>query len=321
MRRLRSALAIPAILGLLATGCTIGDDDTEAEAGSGSIEEIDSLDGVTIAVGSKEFDEQLVLGQITKLALQAAGADVDDKTNITGSDNVRKALLDGEIDIYWEYTGTGWVSYLEQDEQVPDPQELYEKVKEADTANDVTWWAPSPANNTYAIAANPDVAEEHGIETLSDYAELAGSDPDAAATCMGPEFKSRDDGFPGLQEAYDFELPGAQQREVNDAIVYTEIGKGEDCGFGSVAATDGRIKAQGLVVLEDDKQFFPVYNPAINIRTEIAEAHPELEGVFEEIAAKLTDDTLITLNERVSVDAEAPDKVAADWMRDEGFIG
>ncbi|MGH3466840.1 MAG: glycine betaine ABC transporter substrate-binding protein, partial [Thermocrispum sp.] len=255
------------------------------------------------------------------LVLQAAGAQAQDKTNITGSDNVRKALESEEIDLYWEYTGTAWVSYLKQDKQVNDPEQLYQQVAERDAGNGITWWARSPANNTYAIAANPDAAKEHGVETLSDYAELAKTEPAAASTCMGPEFKSRNDGFPGLQKAYGFKLPARHQHEVSDAIVYTEAGKGDTCDFGSVATTDGRIAANDLVVLTDDKKFFPIYNPAITIRSELAEKYPELEQPFSAVAEKLTDDVLLGLNEQVSVEARNPKKVATEWMTEEGFIG
>jgi osmoprotectant transport system substrate-binding protein len=138
---------------------------------------------------------------------------------------------------------------------------------------------------------------------------------------MGPEFNSRDDGLPGLSAMYGFTLPDAQRHEVNDAVVYTEVGSGKTCVFGSVASTDGRIPAQNLVVLEDDKSFFPVYNPAITIRTELATKYPELEDVFTPVAEALDDKTLLALNEQVSVEGAAPEKVAADWLRDKGFIG
>jgi osmoprotectant transport system substrate-binding protein len=321
MRTYRSTVVALIGLLLLATGCTVEDEPSTSEAGSGSIEKVDALDGVEIAVGSKEFDEQLILGQIAVVALEAAGADPVDKTNITGTDAVRRALTTGEIDLYWEYTGTAWVSFLQQTEQVTDPEQLFDEVASLDAENDVTWWARAPGNDTYAIAANGEAAEQHGIETISDYAELAESDPQAASTCMGPEFNSRDDGFPGLSKTYGFELPEAQQHKVNDAVVYTEIGSGKTCSFGSVASTDGRIAAQDLVVLEDDKSFFPIYNPAITIRTEVAEEYPGLEEVFTPIAEALDDETLLSLNEQVSVEGAAPDKVAAEWMREQGFIG
>jgi osmoprotectant transport system substrate-binding protein len=316
-----SAVAAVVSLAVLAAGCTLADEPTKAEAGAGSIEKIDALDGVEITVGSKEFDEQLVLGQIAILTLQAAGADPVDQTNITGTDAVRQSLVTGQIDLYWEYTGTAWVSFLKQTERVTDPERLFDEVKTLDAENGVTWWARSPGNDTYAIAANREAAEEHGITTISDYAALAKSDPEAASTCMGPEFNSRDDGLPGLTAMYGFTLPDAQRHEVNDAVVYTEVGSGKTCDFGSVASTDGRIPAQNLVVLEDDKSFFPIYNPAITIRTELATKYPDLEGVFTPIAEALDDKTLLALNEQVSVEGAAPEKVAADWLRDKGFIG
>ena len=318
MRRLFAAVVGIVVL---TAGCTLEDKSTQAEAGAGSIEKIDALAGVEITVGSKEFDEQLVLGQIAILTLQAAGADPVDQTNITGTDAVRQSLVTGQIDLYWEYTGTAWVSFLKQTERVTDPEQLFDKVKALDAENEVTWWARAPGNDTYAIAANREAAEEHGITTISDYAELAKSDPAAASTCMGPEFNSRDDGLPGLTATYGFTLPDAQRHEVNDAVVYTEVGSGKTCDFGSVASTDGRIPAQNLVVLEDDKSFFPVYNPAITIRTELATKYPGLEDVFAPVAAALDDETLLALNEQVSVEGAAPEKVAADWLRDKGFIG
>ncbi len=316
-----SVVAVVVSVAVLATGCTLNDESTKAETGAGSIEKVDKLDGVTITVGSKEFDEQLVLGQIAILALQAAGAEPVDKTNITGTDAVRRSLTTGQIDLYWEYTGTAWVSFLKQTDRVTDPEQLFDKVKTLDADNDITWWARAPGNDTYAIAANREAAEKNGIETISDYAELANTNPQAASTCMGPEFNSRDDGLPGLSKTYGFTLPGAQRHEVNDAVVYTEIGSGKTCDFGSVASTDGRIPAQDLVVLKDDKSFFPIYNPAITIRSELATKYPDLEGVFTPIADALDDKTLLALNERVSVEGAAPDKVAADWLRDKGFIG
>jgi osmoprotectant transport system substrate-binding protein len=316
-----SAVAALVSLAVLAAGCTLEDEPTKAEAGAGSIEKIDALDGVTITVGSKEFDEQLVLGQIAILTLQAAGADPVDQTNITGTDAVRQSLVTGQIDLYWEYTGTAWVSFLKQTERVTDPEQLFDKVKTLDAENDVTWWARAPGNDTYAIAANRAAAEEHGVTTISDYAELAKSNPEAASTCMGPEFNSRDDGLPGLTAMYGFTLPDARRHEVNDAVVYTEVGSGKTCDFGSVASTDGRIPAQDLIVLEDDKSFFPIYNPAITIRTELATKYPGLEDVFTPIAEALDDKTLLALNEQVSVEGAAPEKVAADWLRDKGFIG
>jgi osmoprotectant transport system substrate-binding protein len=145
-------------------------------------------------------------------------------------------------------------------------------------------------------------------------------DPAAAATCMGPEFKSRDDGFPGLAKTYGFALPDGQVHLLNDAVVYPSIGKGDPCGFGSVASTDGRVAGQNLTVLDDDKHFFPTYNPAITIASAVAAKYPQLEQVFTPIAAKLDTPTLTDLNKKVSVDGQKPATVAHDWLKAAGFI-
>lgn len=109
-----------------------------------------------LAVGSKEFNEQHLLGQIAIIALEDAGLEVDDETGIQGTENVRKALTAGDIGLYWEYTGTGWVNHLgHAPEDAPtDPTELFEQVKTEDADNDIVWMAPADANNTYAIAAH-----------------------------------------------------------------------------------------------------------------------------------------------------------------------
>jgi osmoprotectant transport system substrate-binding protein len=123
-------------------------------------------------VGSKEFTEQLILGNITKLALEDAGADVDDQIGLVGSTAVRDAIVAGDVDLYWEYLGTGWVTYLENEQGIPDPQEQFEAVREADAANGITWLEPAPFNNTYAIATTNETAEEQGITSISDIREL-----------------------------------------------------------------------------------------------------------------------------------------------------
>lgn len=314
-----TVVAALAVVGLTA-GCTIKNNSAGPSVGSGSIAKIAALSGASIRVSSKEFDEQLLLGQIAIVALQAAGASPVDKTNITGSSNVRQALTSGAVDMYWEYTGTGWVDYLNQTQAIANPQALYGAVQAADAKNGITWWAPSPANDTYAIAENPDTLKKYNVHTLSEYAALAKTDPAAASTCIGPEFKSRDDGFPGMEKAYGFTLPDAQQHLVADAVIYPTLGKGGTCDFGEVATTDGRVPAQHLTVLRDDRSFFPVYNPAITIRTPVARKYPQIEQVFVPIAAKLTTQVLTDLNKLVSVDGQKPNTVARDWLKQEGFI-
>ena len=161
--------------------------------------------------------------------------------------------------------------------------------------------------------------EELGVTSLSDLAGLQEENPDAFTLCAAAEFLARDDGLPGLEEAYGFSF-GDAVSELELGLVYTSIDEGDPCTFGEVFATDGRIAALDLTVLEDDKQFFPPYNLAVAMRTEAYEASSEpLEELFGQISAELTDDTLIGLNSRVDVDGEAPEDVAADFLSEIGI--
>ncbi len=134
----------------------------------------DSIDlsGLSVTVGSKEFTEQLILGYITKYALEDAGAEVGDQVGLVGSTTVREALTSGEIDLYWEYLGTGWVTYLGNESGIPDVQEQFEAVRDADAANGITWLEPAPFNNTYALAMTDESAEELGITSISEIGDL-----------------------------------------------------------------------------------------------------------------------------------------------------
>jgi osmoprotectant transport system substrate-binding protein len=321
-----SRLRLSAVLlagGLVLTACGGGGGDDPAPGGDagGAVDGAD-LSGVSISVGSKEFTEQLVLGQIAVQALQAAGADVDDNTNITGTSVVRTALESGEIDMYYEYTGTGWISILGETDPVVGAEPQFEAVKEADVANDITWFARAEANNTFAIAANTEAVEQFGVASISDWAELVNEDPAAGRLCSSAEFINRNDGLPGVEELYGFDLPDDQVVQLEPALVYTQVGQGEDCDFAVVFATDGQISGNDLTVLEDDKQFFPPYNIAVSMKTEVYDANAEAyQALFEPISAELTNETLTELNAKVDVDGERPADVAEEFLTEIGVIG
>jgi osmoprotectant transport system substrate-binding protein len=187
-----------ALVGTLLTGCGLSSGSTVPVAvGPGSIKPV--LSGVRLSVGSKDFTENIVLGYLAELALSAAGAQVSDLTNIQGSNSARNALLAGQVDLTWEYTGTAWISYLGHGDVVVDPKEQFDKVREADKANGVSWIAMSPVNDKYAIAANADVVQKYGVHTLS---QLAKVDPAAVTFCLETEFASRNDGFPCVAKKY-----------------------------------------------------------------------------------------------------------------------
>jgi osmoprotectant transport system substrate-binding protein len=313
IRRVIGAVAVLGVLALPACG--------GGEAGSGPAAG-GPLDGVQIAVGSKEFTEQLILGQIAVQALRAAGAQVEDRTNLVGTPVVRGALQSGEIDMYWEYTGTAWLGPLGNTDPIPGEQAQFDAVKKADEANGITWFAMAGANNAYAIAANPQAAQELGVATISDYARLAQENPQAATLCTAAEFPTRNDGLPAVERTYGFDLPDGNVAVFDFGLVYTSVAARQPCNFAVVFGTDAQVLANKLVVLEDDKQALATYNVAVNMRTEVYQAHAQAyEDLFGAIAQQLTTERATQLNSRVDIDGEAPEDVAEDFLTETGLVG
>lgn len=293
--------------------------------GAGSVEnETSSLSGVSITVGSKEFTEQLILGHMAILLLEDKGARVTDKTGIHGTTNVRNALVSGEIDMYWEYTGTGWSNILGRStaDAPKDGKEIYRMVADEDLEkNGVKWLALAPLNNTYAIATAHGRGAQLGVTNLSDYAELANRSPKQASLCAGTEFLTRDDGLPGLQRTYAFDLPRRAVSQVAAGVVYTEIPKGNACNFGEVYATDGRVAANDLDIVEDDKSHFVKYNVAPTMRKQIYQKHPGLSDIFQPLTESLTTKTMQRLNAEVDVQGKLPEQVAEDYLEKNHLVG
>ncbi|BAH49137.1 glycine betaine ABC transporter substrate-binding protein [Rhodococcus opacus] len=324
MNLLRKAIAATAVTfcGVLAVSCGLESGGAlPLSVEPGSIQPVPELEGVAITVGSKDFTEQVTLGYIIEFALSAAGADVRDLTNIQGSNSTRDAQLDGQIDVTYEYTGTGWINYLGNEIPIPDPTAQFEAVRDEDLErNGMVWVDPAPMNNTYALAMSRQTAEETGITTLSEYADLVNRDPAAATTCVETEFNVRQDGFPGMAAKYGFDPARANRQILQTGIIYQATADGTQCKFGEVFTTDGRIIALDLVLLEDDRQFFPKYNPAITMRKDFAEAHPQVAEVMAPISAALTNEEITELNRRVDVEGEEPADVARDWLVQKGFV-
>jgi osmoprotectant transport system substrate-binding protein len=305
---------------VLASGCGLTSGSPMVDDVSpGSIGRGEPLKGVDLTVTSKEFSEQLILGAIMGIAFEAAGANVLDRTGIQGSIGSREAVRSGEADADYEYTGTGWINYLGNTEPLPDPRAQWEAVRDADRENGVTWLEPSPLNNTYALAMNRKNFEKYGTRTLSDVAALAKKDPGAVTLCVENQFANRADGLPGMAEKYGMDIPARNVTQMDTGIIYTQAAKG-GCTFGEVFTTDGRIKSMDLVVMEDDKKFFPNYNAAPMVHTKTLEEHPEIAEILAPITKKLNNTIARTLNAKVDVEGEDPHQVALDWLVEEGFV-
>ncbi|HEX2029654.1 MAG TPA: glycine betaine ABC transporter substrate-binding protein [Nitriliruptorales bacterium] len=327
--RVTGWLAVLVALTTIAAACGGGDQprgELAEEAATVSpsedlLSERYDLSGVTVRFGSKDFTEQLVLGQIASKALEAAGASVRLVEDLPSPAGTRDALLAGEIDAAWEYTGTAWVNYLGHTEPIEDPMEQFEAVKEQDLErNDVFWTQPAPFNDTYGFAYRGEAEEEFGIETVADLVAFVEENPDQATLCVDNNFASRDDGLPRVEKVHDFTWPRDKLTVVDHSILYPSAAEGDPCNFTEVFTTDGRIAALDLKVLEDREGAFISYLSSVMMMSDFAQEHPQLADLFEEIGAPITEELMIELNRRVDVDGEFPEDVAEQYLRDLGFI-
>lgn len=298
----------------LQSGSPMVDDVMPGAVGKG-----EPLKGAHLTVTSKEFTEQLILGAMMGIAFQAAGADVLDRTGIQGSIGAREAVKSGDADGMYEYTGTAWITYQGNSRPIPDPQKQWQAVRDADLENGLTWLPPSQLNNTYALAMNRANFKKYGTKTLSDVAALAKKDPGAVTLCVESEFANRADGLPGMEKAYGMSVPAKNITQMDTGIIYTQVEKGS-CTYGEVFTTDGRIKSMNLVVMEDDKKFFPNYNVAPEINTKALKKWPAIAEVLDPVTRKLNNTVARTLNAKVDVDGQDPHQVALEWMKAEGFV-
>ena len=290
---------------------------------AGPIEDVKPLDGATITVGSKNFSENVLLGKMAIILMQSAGANVTDLTNIPGSAAARQAMIDGQIQAMWEYTGTGWITYLGHDKPIPDEEKQYTAVRDEDLKeNNLVWLPPAPMNNTYGFAITKKVADKYKITKLS---ELKKVPPKERTFCVESELVNRPDGLKGMLERYDVPLgspkgvPQSNLKTFQTGAIYDATAKGS-CNFGEVFTTDGRILALDLKVLEDDRNFFPKYNVTLVLDQATAEKYPQIADLIEPVSKKLTNEVLLRLNAEIDVTGREPADVAWEWLKKEGFV-
>jgi osmoprotectant transport system substrate-binding protein len=319
IRRLKALFGV-AVLGatLSACGLTVNQ-AVPYDIQPGSIQPIPSLQGLKVTVGSKDFTENIILAYMAEMALTAAGADVVDLSDIKGSNSSRQALLSGQTDVTWEYTGTGWINYQGNELPVPGGEKAqYEATAKADEEKfGVTWLNYSPLNDQYAFAVTEAYGAQNNLKTTSDLAAFIKQKPDQGVFCLETEFTSRQDGFPAAVKAYGFQNPKIENFGIG--TIYSAVAGGT-CKVGEVFTTDGRISGLNLRVLEDDKKAFPQYNAVATLRTEFIKAHPDLRGPLENVSAAITNEQMVELCKQVDVDGQDAGKVAHDWMVKKGFV-
>lgn len=286
---------------------------------SGCLTLATELGGGSVKVSSKRFTEQEVLGYIAYEALSAnTDLTINDQVGLGGTTTNFRALDTGEVQLYWEYTGTAWQTLPPQhDTVISDPKKLYRKVKaEFKQKHGLTFLQRAELNNTYVILANPDWVKKTGVKTLSDFADFLKNDGSNLTVALNAEFQSRADGWPGLSKHYGFadDLGNVTVNNIGSGLLYQVIGNGSaDVGVGF--NTDPRIIQFNLHVLDDDKGYFPVYNAAPLVNSETLENHPSIRPPLNEASNGLTTDVMRRLNRQVAIEKKNPQTVAKEYLQ------
>ena len=278
-----------------------------------SFDEVRGQEKPLIVVGSKGFTEQLVLGNIIALMMENHGYKVDRKIGLGGTVICHEALVRGDINVYVEYTGTGLTAILKKP-VVKDPEEVYQIVKkDYEERFKLTWLKPWGFNNTYCIVMRKDDAERLKVKKISDLKPVA-KDLILGATI---EFMARPDGVPGLTKLYDLKFK--DQKGMDPGLVYKAIAE-KQVGVISGFATDGRIPAFDLVVLDDDLRFFPPYYAAPVVRVDLLAKAPQVADLLNRLAGKISNIDMATMNYSVDGKKQEAETVARDYLKYNGLI-
>lgn len=316
------------LIGKTAAGVTLA-----SIAGSPAVFAQDDLP--VVGVGSKDFTESVLLGEIVAQLLEDNGFEVERNLNLGGTVVAHEAMLNGDIDTYVEYTGTGLLAILGMDlpeaEASPEAdaeatagatpeggggmaQQVYDIVAEEYPAQfQVEWLEPWGFNNTYTLAMRQDRAEELGLTKISDLVGQAG-DLTIGAT---QEAVVREDGIPGLEATYGIEFGDVVG--LDPGLMYSAVDEG-DVDIITAFATDGRIESMGLVLLEDDLAFYPPYFAAPVVRQDLLEAAPNVRDILNSVAGTLDDARMAGLNYLIDEEAQEFEDVARDFLTEEGLI-
>jgi len=325
VRRTHALLALLAALCLGFAVAACGSDSSEKSSSSSSsssggapgnrIRKVAGAgDKPTITVGSKNFTEQFVLGEIYSQALQAAGFKVKKQLNLGSELIAYKALKAGNIDAYPEYTGTALTSFFGvKTADVPkDPEQAYQQAKEGFAKNGITALPHTPFQNTFRLTMTKAKAQKLGVKTTSD---LKGKEHNLAISGF-PECKQRQDCLLGVEDTYGLKFG----KFVASEQKYQVLDSGDaDVVFGFT--TDGDLAGGKYVTLDDDKKFFPPYNVTFAIRNEaLKNIGPDGQKVIEQVQKPLTEKVMQELNARVDIDKQKPEQAAKSYLQQAGFV-
>lgn len=300
--RIRAIGATLLVFALIASAC--GDDDASGDV---------PADGPTITVGSTNFGEQLILGEIYAQTLEAAGYPVERAFNLGARDVVNPALKSGEVDLLVEYTGT--LLTFEGGTSTTDSQETYDALVEALEASDLVAADYAPAQDKNGFVVTADFAATNGVATVSDLAALNGT------LVLGgpPECPEREFCLIGLQDVYGLDFAEFRPLDVGGPLTVAAL-EGGEIDVALLFTSDGVIAARGFVLLEDDMSLQPAENIVPVLRQEIVDAYgQDLVDLLDEVSAQITTAELSELNKRYGIDAEDADTLASEWLAANGF--
>lgn len=328
---IRALLAILAVLALAVGAMACGSDDEEGSSGSGSgteastqpsedaggklIQKDPANEGKTFTVGSKNFAEQYILGEIYAQALEAAGFTVKKQLDLGSEQVAFKSLRDGRIDAYPEYTGTALTSFyrVKTDDIPRDKDQAFEQLKGEAAKDNITTLPQTPFQNTFVITSTKETAEELGNpKNITELAEKAGTSKSISGF---PECRQRTDCLLGLNQTYDW-----KPKFVSSQGKFEDLDQGQaDFTFGF--GTDGELSLDKYATYEDDKQLFPPYYITFMVRNAGVEKLGDSgQQVIQSVQEPLTEQVMQELNSRVTIDKQEPEAVAGDYLKEAGFV-
>lgn len=290
---------------------------TIANAGYGSVTEVKAeADKEPLQIATKPMTEQYILGEMLKLVIEN---ETDYQAEITkgiggGTSNIQPAMEKGEFDLYPEYTSSGWVMVLDHEADEVDDDEMFEKLKEEYEENfDMTWVGLYGFNNTFAIAVRSDVAEEYGLKTTSDLAEVS----DQLVFGGNPDYIEREDGFGLLKETYGLNFKDV--KDIDIGLKYQAMKSG-DIDVTNGFTTDAQLSQEDVTVLEDDKHLQVNYFCSTVVRNQALEEYPGLEEALMKMDGNLTDQEMAELNYQVEVEGKDEADVAEEFLISKGIL-
>jgi glycine betaine/choline ABC-type transport system substrate-binding protein len=317
MRHLtRISLALLSVLAVAACGSGGGGGEGGGGGGGGqAIKPVPGAQGKSVTIGSKNFDEQFVLGEIYAQALEAAGYKVKKELNLGSEQIAFKAVKSGEVDAYPEYTGTALTNFFDiKPKDVPkNPDQAFEQAKAEYAKQGIVALPRTKFNNTYVLASTVKKAKEYGNpKTISELAPKA----KGAGLAGFPECRQRADCLLGLQDVYKLDV-----KFISNDGKYEPLDN-DQADLGLVFATDGeQLQKDKYAFYADDKKLFPPYNISLTMSEKAAKTiGPEGQKVIEQVQAPLDDRTMQELNSRVSIDKQEPEQVASDYLKAAGFV-